>query len=143
MLTAVLVRLSILKLFINASDQAGRLAQASPRMKPLQEAVTAAKAAQDTSAMMSASQNLRAVMKEEGVSYVKMFGPFLQIFLGYGTFRLMKAMAALPVPGLDQGGFLWLMDLTIPDPYYVLPVLTSVTMFYTFKVDHTFVLFHP
>jgi len=45
----------------------------------------------------------------------------------------MKAMAALPVPGLDQGGFLWLMDLTIPDPYYVLPVLTSVTMFYTFK----------
>jgi YidC/Oxa1 family membrane protein insertase len=43
-------------------------------------------------------------------------------------------MTNLPVDSLKQGGFLWLTDLTIPDPYYLMPIITSVTMFITIEL---------
>jgi YidC/Oxa1 family membrane protein insertase len=134
MLTAIVVRVALLKLYIDASDQGARLARASSKMKPLQQKITAATAARNMQARVVLTQELRNVMNAEGVSYVKMLAPFSQVFLGYGTFRLMRGMASLPVPGLDEGGFLWLKDLTAADPLYLLPVVTSVNMYYTFKV---------
>ncbi|MCJ1247956.1 Mitochondrial inner membrane protein oxa1 [Trapelia coarctata] len=135
MLTAVVVRVALLKLYIDASDQGARLARASPMMKPIQKKITAATAAGNTEARVVHTQQLRGVMATEGVSYLKLLAPFSQVVLGYGTFRLMKGMASLPVPGLDEGGFLWLKDLTVTDPLYILPVVTSAMMFFTFKVS--------
>jgi len=43
-------------------------------------------------------------------------------------------MANLPVESLKDGGFLWLKDLTVYDPYYIMPILTSVTMFITIEL---------
>ena len=134
-LSAFLVRLALFKLNVNAADQAGRLSRATPRIKPLQEKVAAARAAQDTRTMLIVSNEMKTIMKEEGVSYLKLFGPFLQIPLGYGTFRLLQGMSKLPVPGLDDGGLLWIRDLTVADPYFTLPLLTSITMYFTFKVS--------
>lgn len=135
MLTALVVRLALIKLYINASDQGARIARASAVMKPLQQKITAATAAGNMQARIVLTQQLRDVMKKEGVSYLKMLAPFSQVFLGYGTFRLMRGMADLPVPGLDEGGFLWLTDLTVADPFYLMPVVTSAMMYFTFKVS--------
>lgn len=38
-------------------------------------------------------------------------------------------MSSKPVESLQYGGFLWIPDLTMPDPYYILPLCTSVTMY--------------
>lgn len=133
-LSAFFVRLTLFKLNINAADQAGRMAAAQPKLKPLQEKVAAAKASRDTQTMMLVGSQIRAIMKAEGVSYAKLLGPFVQIPLGYGTFRLLQGMSALPVPGLDDGGLLWIQDLTVSDPLFSLPVVTSVVMYLTFKV---------
>ena len=133
-LSAFLIRLALFKLNVNAADQAGRLARATPLLKPIQDKVKIARAARDTPTMMVLSAQMKTIMKAEGVSYLKLFGPFLQVPLGYGTFRLLQGMSSLPVPGLDSGGILWIRDLTIADPYYTLPMLTSVMMYFTFKV---------
>jgi YidC/Oxa1 family membrane protein insertase len=37
-------------------------------------------------------------------------------------------MSNLPVPGLETGGFLWVMDLTHTDPYFLLPAIMSGSM---------------
>ncbi|MCJ1434297.1 Mitochondrial inner membrane protein oxa1 [Xylographa pallens] len=132
-LSAFLIRLALFKLNINAADQAGRLARATPQIKPIQDKVKIARAARDTPTMMVLSAQMKGIMKAEGVSYFKLFGPFLQVPLGYGTFRLLQGMSHLPVPGLDSGGILWIRDLTIADPFYTLPMLTSVMMYFTFK----------
>ena len=135
-LSAFLVRLALFKLNVNAADQAGRLARATPQIKPIQDKIRVASASRDTPTMMVLSAQMKAIMKAEGVSYAKLLGPFLQIPLGYGTFRLLQGMSHLPVPGLDSGGILWIRDLTIADPYFTLPMLTSVMMYYTFKVSN-------
>lgn len=43
-------------------------------------------------------------------------------------------MTNLPVDSLKQGGFWWLTDLTIPDPYYLMPIITSLTMYTTIEL---------
>ena len=41
-------------------------------------------------------------------------------------------MANCPVDSMKTGGLSWFSDLTVPDPYYILPLLTSVTLFIQF-----------
>lgn len=42
-------------------------------------------------------------------------------------------MASLPVESMETGGILWFTDLTLRDPYYALPLLTSATVFLQLK----------
>ena len=44
------------------------------------------------------------------------------------TFFGIRTMAKLPVESLTTGGCLWFSDLTIPDPYFILPVVASATI---------------
>ena len=53
---------------------------------------------------------------------------FMSFFFG------LKAMANAPVASMQYGGLFWFTDLTIADPYYLLPILTSVTMWATIEV---------
>lgn len=43
-------------------------------------------------------------------------------------------MANAPVESMKHGGFLWLQDLTIHDPYYVMPIVCSITMYITIEI---------
>lgn len=53
---------------------------------------------------------------------------FLSVFIG------VRQMANLPVESMKFGGVLWFTDLTIPDPYYALPLLTMGTFLCTLEV---------
>lgn len=44
-------------------------------------------------------------------------------------------MANLPVESMKEGGLFWFTDLTLADPYFILPILTSVTMWITLEVS--------
>lgn len=43
-------------------------------------------------------------------------------------------MAELPVPSLQTGGTLWFLDLTAADPFYILPLAVTGTMFFILEV---------
>ena len=133
-LTAVLVRLTMFKGYIGAADTSARLAVITPHLKPIQAKISVAKAARDQQAMMAASAELQTIYRSANVQLWRLGVPMLQIPLGFGTFRLMRGMAALPVPGLDEQGILWLQDLTLSDPFFILPLATAGAFYYTFKV---------
>lgn len=44
-------------------------------------------------------------------------------------------MAQLPVESMAAGGIGWFTDLTIYDPYFILPVAASLTMLVTIEVS--------
>ncbi len=52
---------------------------------------------------------------------------FVSMFVG------LRGMANLPLESMMHGGLFWFEDLTIADPFYALPVMTSITMFLQFK----------
>ena len=137
LLTAVAVRLALLKPYIAAADVSARLAAIQPVTTPIRNKMMAAQKAGDQQGMLLARQELIAIHKKANIQTYKAFVPLVQIFLGFGTFRLFRGMAALPVPGLETGGFLWLKDLTMSDPYFVLPVLTTGVFYMVMRVRPT------
>ena len=100
-----------------------------PILQPIQEKIKVAKKNRDQEAIQQASQEIKQICKTAGFSPFTILLPtVLQGVLGFGTFRLLRGMAALPVPGLKNGGVAWFPDLTLPDPYYVLPALVAASM---------------
>ena len=137
-LTAVLVRMAILKVYVNASDTSARVAVITPLIKPIQDRVSAAKAAKDQQAMMAAGAEIQGIYRSAKIQMWRLAVPMLQVPLGFGTFRLMRGMASLPVPGLETQGLLWIQDLTMPDPYLLLPSITAAAFHLTFKVGKVY-----
>lgn len=43
-------------------------------------------------------------------------------------------MANLPVESLKEGGFWWMQDLTLHDPYYIMPLITCATLYITIEI---------
>jgi YidC/Oxa1 family membrane protein insertase len=43
-------------------------------------------------------------------------------------------MTGLPVPGFETGGMAWFTDLTVADPYYILPVASSMGILALFEI---------
>lgn len=43
-------------------------------------------------------------------------------------------MVGVPVESMKDGGLWWFTDLTVPDPYCLLPLLTSTTVFITLEL---------
>ncbi|KAL9103830.1 MAG: hypothetical protein Q9163_001150 [Psora crenata] len=130
--TAVAVRLCLLKFYIDASDTTAKMQMLKPAMVPLTKRITKARMNQDRVELMKANQERYEMFKAAGIKFHKMAIPLIQLPLGFGTFRLLRGMGYLPVPGFDQGGFLWFKDLTMPDPYGILPLMTSMSYFFAF-----------
>lgn len=133
-ISMLLIRAVLMKFYIDAADSSARRQAIRPLEEPITARIKAAQASQDQHALRVAWLDRRALNKSAGIVMWKSFVPFLQLPIGFGTFRLMRGMATLPVPGLDTGGLLWVTDLTQSDPYYFLPVATAAAYYFTFKV---------
>lgn len=48
---------------------------------------------------------------------------------------LLRRCANLPVESFTVGGLSWFSDLTIADPYFALPLLASITLYGSMKLN--------
>lgn len=62
------------------------------------------------------------------MSYIFQFPIFLSMFLG------LRGMANLPLESFKYGGLWWFSDITMPDQYFILPVVTVMTLGLTLEV---------
>jgi YidC/Oxa1 family membrane protein insertase len=132
--TAILMRALTFPLYLKSADQAARGAALVSLTKPLTEKMSAAQKAGDQTAVMQAWTEMGAIRKRAGLSYVSQFTPMIvQSVLGFCSFKLMRGMANLPVPGLKEGGFGWITDLTISDGYLLLPAIMAGAMHMMFR----------
>ncbi|OTB00159.1 hypothetical protein M426DRAFT_242965 [Hypoxylon sp. CI-4A] len=81
----------------------------------------------DRVAQMRAREKMLMVKRESGASTLRSLVTLATVPFSFGMFRLFRAMAAIPVPSLETGGLAWFSDLTVHDPYYILP-LSSVAL---------------
>jgi YidC/Oxa1 family membrane protein insertase len=132
--TAVLIRVVTFPLYLKSADQSARASALISVTKPLQDQMKAAQEAGDQTGVMQAWKQINAVRRRAGLSYMQQFTPMLvQGVLGFCSFKLMRAMSALPVPGMQTGGFGWVTDLTVSDGYLLLPALMAGTMHMMFR----------
>jgi YidC/Oxa1 family membrane protein insertase len=123
MASTLLVRLTMFPLFLKSADNSAKMNALKPATFALQKQIQEAQKEKDMALMSQSYTAMRQIYKDAGVSMKWMFIPgVLQGVLGYCSFKVTRAMAALPVPGLETGGFAWITDLTIPDPYFAVPI---------------------
>ncbi|KAH8805758.1 mitochondrial export translocase-like protein Oxa1 [Xylogone sp. PMI_703] len=132
-LTAVLVRIVMIKPYIDAAANSAKLATIKPILDPIRNEMMQARVAGDTTRMMSLRQDISRINRRAGIQTWKSFVPLVQVFVGYGTFILLRGMSKLPVPGLETGGALWFYNLTYPDPYMIIPAATAGVLHFVMK----------
>jgi YidC/Oxa1 family membrane protein insertase len=93
---------------------------------------------------MEARAKMSAMNKAKGYSIWKQVFPLIQIPIGYGMFRILRDMAAIPVPSMETGGFWWITDLTVSDPFFVLPIASGILFIQALRVRSLEILHaHP
>lgn len=131
------------KPYMDAADNAARLAHCAPITKPMTEKMSELTRQGDTPGAMALRAEVQKIHKRAGIVMWKSFVPMLQMFAGYGTFVLLRGMGRLPVPGLETGGTLWFQNLALPDPYFLLPLATAGVLHWVLRVcDYIFPYTH-
>lgn len=135
--TAVVLRVALFHPTLQASDTTAKLHDVKPLLDPVRQRMVELIRQNDQVGATKEKQKMSMISKQHGVQSWKAFMPMLQIPLGFGCFRVMRGMSALPVPALENEQLLWLTDLTIRDPTFLLPMATGAMMYYTLKVGFT------
>ncbi|KAF3940725.1 hypothetical protein ABW19_dt0204206 [Dactylella cylindrospora] len=132
-ITAVALRFAFLPVFVRVSDNTTRTKELQPLLAPIIIRQRQALLAQDIMAQQQIRKELMAMYKKVGVNPMWAFGSLAQIPFQIGAFFIIRQMAYLPVPGLDQAGIWWFTDLTSADPFFILPLVSSGFMYLSLR----------
>jgi YidC/Oxa1 family membrane protein insertase len=122
-----------------SSDKMGNLAALKPLTAPIQDKLDEAIKRGDKEQVQLLKMKQAQVLAPHMGGMFSMGGfMVVQAWIGFCAFRLLRAMGELPVPGMTQDGLLWFTDLTVRDPYFVLPAVTTGIFYAIFKVSNSF-----
>ncbi|PLB51881.1 hypothetical protein P170DRAFT_433780 [Aspergillus steynii IBT 23096] len=131
--TGLLIRLALLHPMLGAADTSTRLNNIKPLLDPLRTRMTQSMRDGNTAQAQQLRMEISQTQEQHGVKAWKSFVPLLQVPLGFGMYRVVHGMCALPVPELAQESFGWIRDLTVADPFYILPACSAFFLFLALK----------
>jgi len=135
MIATFCMRVCVFPLVVMAQRNVAILANNTKEMTELQEAMTIARKRGDMLESAIAGQKLQTFMKEKGIKPMRNMLPILgQMPIFVSMFLGLRGLANLPMESMLTGGLSWFSDLTIPDPYYVLPMTASATIWLMIKL---------
>ncbi|WWD20312.1 hypothetical protein CI109_104788 [Kwoniella shandongensis] len=130
----VAIRLALAPLLIKSQKHNVRLAAVNPQIQSLMEKAQEARAKNDLHAQTVVGQAMRQLMKENNVNPARaLILPAIQLPIFFTFFSIMRGLTNLPVPQFKEGGIAWFTDLTMADPYYILPLTSLVFTNLVFK----------
>ena len=135
------IRFALFPIAVKAQKASVDLQNLRPLIDPIKEKAAVLQQRGDAQGALRENQKVIQVFKDHNVSPFSAFWGFLQIPVFISFFFGIKRMAELPVPGFSTGGIGWITDLSLADPYYILPVAASLSMLLSFEVlMHNFIL---
>ena len=121
-----LLRATIYPLAVSASDSTAKFQEMTPLVKEIRAKSQKALEHNDKAAALEAQMQLRELKKECNFSFTKMLRPLiLQVPLGYGAWHLLNSCSNVPVPAFETEHWLWVSNLAVGDPWYLLPLATA------------------
>ncbi len=122
-ITTILVKLVLLPLSHKGMVSMNRLKELAPKVKALQEKYKDDK--------QKASMHMMELYKKEGANPMGGCLPvLLQIPIFFAIYRVL--LNAIELKGAEW--IFWIEDLSLMDPYYVIPILMGATMFLQQKI---------
>ena len=133
-LTGIAMRGALFKPMLDGAKVGAKMRILKPIIDPLRQTANDAARSGNQAAMLEASAELSRVNRDNGTSPTRLFGSLLQMPVGFGCYRLIEGMCHLPVPGLASESLGWIKDLTVPDPFYIMPLASSAILFLHLRV---------
>lgn len=131
----ICVRVAMFPLVIISQRNNAKMNNNLPEMQLLQLKMTQARQTGNQLESARYAQEMVLFMKEKGLNPLKnMVVPLAQAPLFISFFMGLRGMANCPVESLSTGGLWWFMDLTVPDQFFLLPLITSATMWATIEL---------
>lgn len=128
-ISTVVIRLLLTPLVIITQRNAAVMRNTLPEMQEIQLKITEARQMGNAVDFAQANQELMQFMKQKGCNPLKnMLVPMAQVPIFFSYFVGLRRMVNAPVESLQTGGMLWFPDLTMVDPYYLLPLITCSTL---------------
>lgn len=134
-ISTVVVKVCLLPLVIKGQRNSIHMNNNLPQMQHLQAKMTEARNTGNQLEAARIANELMVFMKEKNINPLKsMIIPMAQAPVFISFFFALRGMANLPMESFKTGGMLWFTDLTVADPYYLLPLITSVSLFCTLEL---------
>lgn len=131
----ICVRVAMFPLVILSQRNAAVMNNNLPEIQLLQMKMTQARQSGNQLEAARYAQEMMLFMKEKGLNPLKnLIVPLVQAPFFISFFMGLRGMANCPVESLTTGGLWWFMDLTVPDQYFLLPIITSATMWATIEL---------
>ncbi|XP_056155930.1 mitochondrial inner membrane protein OXA1L isoform X2 [Lampris incognitus] len=130
-----LARLAVFPVIVKGQREAAKLNNVLPEMTKLTNRMNEAKQSGNKYEFAKAYSDLSLFQKKHDVNPLRGFlVPLVQAPVFISFFIALRKMAYLPVPSLQTGGVLWFPDLTMADPFYILPFAVTGTMFFILEL---------
>lgn len=131
----IVVRTLLFPLVILAQRNAAKMGNNMPQMQVLQLKMSEARTTGNHFESARLAQEMYTFMKEKDLSpFRSMLVPLAQAPVFISFFMGLRQMANAPVESMRDGGLFWFTDLTMPDQYFLLPIITSATLYITILV---------
>lgn len=133
--TTLLYRILLVPLSIKSLRNSARLLPMTPRLVAVKDEMAAARQSKDMLAMQRVALKQRQIYTDAGVKMGPMMVmPFVQLPVTLGLFFGIKKMCQLPVEQLKHSGLDILPNLTVADPYFILPLMVAAMINLQIKV---------
>lgn len=137
--STIAMRLLLTPVVIISQRNAAKMNNAMPDIQKIQLKMTEARQRGNAAETAMLSQELMQAMTKNNISPLKnMLVPLCQAPIFMSFFFGIRRMVNAPVESMQTGGLAWFTDLTVTDPYYILPLATCVTLLVTIEVGADF-----
>ncbi|XP_041376259.1 mitochondrial inner membrane protein OXA1L-like [Gigantopelta aegis] len=131
----ITLRILMFPLVIKSQRNAANMANHMPIITRMQERFSQARMSGDHIEAARTGTELMTYMQKNDVKVMRNFlVPLAQLPVFLSVFVGVRQMANLPVESMKTGGLFWFTDLTIPDPFYALPLMTMSTFLLTIEI---------
>lgn len=125
-ITVIAVRMMLLPVMVGGISNNARLARIQPQL--MSNIASIKKAQQDGNTLQVHKLQLatRQLFEDNKCGPLRgLMLPLIQMPLFISFFFALRGMAAAGLPDFATGGLAWFTNLSVPDPYYVLPVVSA------------------
>lgn len=127
--TGILLRIVTFPLFVYSQRTAARNSNLMPEFTQLQQKYMEAPASGTRMEKIRAQNEMARFMKTSGYKPFDSFKPALfQMPIFMSMFIAIRKMVKLPVQSMTCGGLFWFTNLTVSDPYYLLPLFNALSL---------------
>ncbi|KAM7525869.1 hypothetical protein LguiA_015771 [Lonicera macranthoides] len=131
--TTILIRGITVPMMINQLKATSKLTLMRPRLEEIKQEMQ--DRGMSPTAVAEGQQRMSQIFKEYGVTpWTPLKGLLIQGPVFVSFFLAIENMVE-KVPSFQRGGAFWFTDLTTPDSFYILPVLTALTFWITVECN--------